>query len=75
VDFANDLLAFHDQRDWLWLAFSAAAAILQRSPAAMTDELSGRLIAAFGEQPASRRKEQMAEIVQTIAKRNRGAPA
>jgi hypothetical protein len=71
ADFVSDLLTSRDQRDWLWLAFSAMATLLQRSPffKVVHNPLVQQLITAYEREPVSRRKPQMDEIVRIIRRR------
>jgi hypothetical protein len=62
ADFANDMLNDRDQRDWLWLAFSAVGTLLQHNWSdAITEGLRWKLMHAVREQQADERESQMAE--------------
>ena len=71
--FANNLLNTRDHRDWLWLAFSATATLLDRldKQHARIDPgliipLAQELDSAYQNQPESLRKPQMQEILKKI---------
>jgi hypothetical protein len=64
ADFISDLLSSRNQRDWLWLAFSAMATLLQRRPE-VAGAVTQQLMAAYEEEP-SRRKPQMEEIIRMM---------
>jgi len=69
ADFVSDLIKWHDQRDWLWLAFSAMATLLQRQPDAVTDKLAGELEQAYDKEPTTLRRKPMDEILQILRQR------
>lgn len=64
-DFVTDLLNSRNQRDWLWLAFSAMATLLQRRPEEANGAVAQQLVSTYLATP-SRRKPQMQEVVSTI---------
>jgi hypothetical protein len=61
-DFISDLLSSRNQRDWLWLAFSAMATLVQGRPEVGAGPVGKQLIDAYYEE-SSRRKPQMEEII------------
>lgn len=73
-DFISDLLSLRNQRDWLWLAFSAMATLLYRRPEEATGAVAQQLMAAYLQASPSRRRPQMDEIVRTISGRLRSNP-
>jgi hypothetical protein len=76
TNFASDLLNTRDHRDWLWLAFSATATLLDRLEkidpfqrtfdASLIYPLAQELVSAYQSQPESLRKPQMQEILRKM---------